>query len=222
MNGKFEGVVFDMDGVIFDSERLVIECWQELALKHDIPNVEYACMQCLGINKDATRAKMLEIYGPDFPYDEYAKESSLLFHSKYDNRPLPMKKGVFELLDYLKETGVKIGLASSTRRQVVEKELKDASVFDFFDKIICGDMVNRSKPAPDIFIKACEELGINPQNAYAIEDSHNGIRSANGAGMKPIMVPDLAPVIPEIEDLCVTVLPDLLKVKEYISKECEK
>lgn len=216
---KFNAVVFDMDGVIFDSEKIVIDCWKIVADKHNIPNIEYACMQCLGINKKATRAKMLEIYGQDFPYDEYAAESSVIYHGIYDNRPLPMKPGVIELLSYLKMNGYKIALASSTRKGVVEKELDDAGIICFFDKIICGDMVQRSKPAPDIFLKACEEIGEKPEDCYAIEDSFNGIRSANAGGLRPIMVPDLAEPNEEISALCETVLPNLLKVCDYLKRQ---
>ena len=82
---------------------------------------------------------MLEIYGEDFPYDIYAKESSAIYHSRYDGGRLPMKPGVVELLTFLKEDGKKIALASSTRRQTVTNQLKDAGILDFFDKVICGD-----------------------------------------------------------------------------------
>ena len=102
-----------------------------------------------------------------------------------------MKPGVMELLSYLKEKGKKIALASSTRRETVINQLRWAGIIDYFDVIICGDMVARSKPAPDIFLKACQELGVSPENTYAIEDSYNGIRAAHAGQLRPIMVPDL-------------------------------
>lgn len=110
---------------------------------------------------------------------------------KYDGGRLPMKKGVIELLTYLKSEGKKIALASSTRRQTVMSQLKDAGILDYFDAVICGDMLQRSKPAPDIFLKACEEIQVLPEKAYVIEDSYNGIRAASVGKMHPIMVPDL-------------------------------
>ena len=175
----YDAVVFDMDGVIFDSERAVMQCWKELAEKYQIPDIEQAVLSCTGTTMKRTREIMLETYGAEFPYDTYAKESSAIYHSRYDGGRLPMKPGVVELLTFLKEEGKKIALASSTRRQTVTNQLKDAGILDFFDQVICGDMVERSKPAPDIFLKACEELGVKPERAYAIEDSYNGIRAAH-------------------------------------------
>ena len=113
----YDAVVFDMDGVIFDSERAVMQCWKELADKYQIPDIEKAVLSCTGTTMKRTREIMLEIYGEDFPYDIYAKESSAIYHSRYDGGRLPMKPGVVELLTFLKEDGKKIALASSTRRQ---------------------------------------------------------------------------------------------------------
>lgn len=214
---NFQAVVFDMDGVIFDSEAKVVECWQVVADKYGIPDIEDACRHCLGINRDATRAYMLEAYGQDFPYDAYKKEMSDLFHERYGDGRLPVKAGVREILSWIKEHGIKIALASSTRRAIVEAELKAAGLYDYFDKVICGDMVEKSKPAPDIFLKACNELGVRPCDAYAIEDSYNGVRSAQSAGLKCIMVPDLVPATDEMRELAERVLPDLMAVVEYFS-----
>ena len=177
-----------------------------------------------------TREIMLEIYGEDFPYDIYAKESSAIYHSRYDGGRLPMKPGVVELLTFLKEDGKKIlsgkiklsyaiALASSTRRQTVTNQLKDAGILNFFDNVICGDMVEHSKPAPDIFLKACAELGVAPERAYAIEDSYNGIRAAHAGHLLPIMVPDLLPANEEMQEKAEVVLPDLFEVIAYLRGE---
>ncbi len=213
-----EAVIFDMDGVIFDSESKVTECWIETAEKHGIKDIETLCRMCLGINAAETRRIALEFYGEDFPYDEYKKEMSDLYHSSYDGGRLPMKSGVTELLTFLKNSGIKIALASSTRTEVVTNQLRDAGILPFFDKVICGDMVKQSKPAPDIFLKACEELSVSPENAVGIEDSYNGIRSVNSAGMRPIMVPDLAPPTEEMEQLAEVILPSLSEVIGYIGE----
>lgn len=215
---ELKAVVFDMDGVIFDSERKVMECWIEVADKYGIKDIEKLCRMCLGINADETRRLALEFYGEDFPYDERKDEQSALYHERYDNGRLPMKTGVNELLEFLKVKGLKIALASSTRRFVVENQLRDAGIIHYFDKIVCGDMVSHSKPHPEIFLKACEELSVAPECAIAIEDSYNGIRSAHAAGMRPIMVPDLAEPTEEMEKLAETVLPSLLEVRDYIGK----
>ena len=216
-NILYKAVVFDMDGVIFDSERAVMQCWKEVASRHNIPDIEKAILACTGTTMVRTREIMLNLYGADFPYDEYAKESSAIFHSRYDGGRLPMKPGVKELLSFLKEHGKKIALASSTRQQVVTDELRDAGIIGYFDRIICGDMVSRSKPAPDIFLKACEELNVSPSDSYAIEDSYNGIRAAHAGGLHPIMVPDLLPADEEMQSLAEIVLPNLTSVMEYLA-----
>lgn len=216
-NILYKAVVFDMDGVIFDSERAVMQCWKEVASRHNIPDIEKAILACTGTTMVRTREIMLNLYGADFPYDEYARESSAIFHSRYDGGRLPMKQGVKELLTFLKERGKKIALASSTRQQVVTDELRDAGIIEYFDRIICGDMVSRSKPAPDIFLKACEELNISPSDSYAIEDSYNGIRAAHAGGLHPIMVPDLLPADEEMQSLAEIVLPSLTSVMEYFA-----
>ena len=216
-NILYKAVVFDMDGVIFDSERAVMQCWKEVASRHNIPNIEKAILACTGTTMVRTREIMLNMYGADFPYDEYARESSAIFHSRYDGGRLPMKQGVKELLTFLKEHDKKIALASSTRQQVVTDELRDAGIIEYFDRIICGDMVSRSKPAPDIFLKACEALNISPSDSYAVEDSYNGIRAAHAGGLHPIMVPDLLPADEEMQSLAEIVLPSLTSVMEYLA-----
>lgn len=216
-NILYNAVVFDMDGVIFDSERAVMQCWKEVASRHNIPDIEKAIIACTGTTMVRTREIMLNLYGADFPYDEYARESSAIFHSRYDGGRLPMKPGVKELLTFLKERGKKIALASSTRQQVVTDELRDAGIIEYFDRIICGDMVSRSKPAPDIFLKACEELNVSPSDSYAIEDSYNGIRAAHAGGLHPIMVPDLLPADEEMQSLAEIILPSLTSVIEYLA-----
>lgn len=213
---NFKAVIFDMDGVIFDSERMVIACWKELAEKYQIANIEEACRSCLGVTMRRTREIMLERYGADFPYDQYAAEASRMFHSRFDGGRLPQKKGIKELLEALKQSEKKIALASSTRRQTVEQELRDGGLIEYFDALVCGDMVEKSKPEPDIYLKACSLVGVDPTDAYAIEDSYNGILSASAGGLRPIMVPDLASPTPLMEEKAEIILSDLLAVKEYL------
>jgi HAD superfamily hydrolase (TIGR01509 family) len=212
----YDAVVFDMDGVIFDSERAVMECWIEIAKKYGIKDIEKACLACAGTNVAKTKEIMFETYGKDFPYEEYAGEVSLMYHEKYDGGRLPMKPGVVELLTFLRKSGKKIALASSTRTQTVISQLRDANILDFFDAVICGDMVDRSKPAPDIFLRACHELGTKPERTYGIEDSYNGIRAASAGKLRPIMVPDLLPCNEEMEGLTETVVDSLLDVINYL------
>lgn len=213
---SIEAVVFDMDGIIFDSEKLVVKCWQVVADKYGIKDIEAACYKCLGLNRVVTKEIFCEIYGADFPYDAYKQEMSDLFHKEAAGGNLPKKPGIEELLETLKSAGLKLAVASSTRREVVEKELLEGGLLDYFDAVIAGDMVERSKPEPDIFLKACEVLGVAPENSFAIEDSYNGIRAASSAGMRPIMVPDMAPPNDEMRELCESILESHFDVKNYI------
>ena len=213
---QYQAVVFDMDGVIFDTERLVIEFWKEVAKKHNIPNVEHTCIQCLGTNRVRTREIFLENYGADFPFDPYRAEVTELFNTHYKGVPLPTKPGVRELLSYLQEQDIKVGLASSTAQHLVRDEIGTAGLLPYFQTLVCGDMVEHSKPAPDIFLKACEILNADPTKSIAIEDSFNGIRSAHCAGMTPIMVPDQVQPTDEIRTLAIHVMPSLLDVLNWL------
>ena len=216
MEKKFKAVVFDMDGVIFDSEVCVIESWKVVAEKYGIKDVEKVLPHCLGVNYAGTRQIFWDHYGADFPYDEYKKECSQVYHERYDGGRLPLKPGIRELLEYLKENDYKIGLASSTREAVVSQQLIDAGLRPYFDNLTCGDMLKKSKPEPDIYLMACEKLEVLPEEAIAIEDSFNGIRSAYRAGMFPIMVPDLLQPDDEMRELSGKIFEDLLKVKDWL------
>ena len=213
---QYQAVVFDMDGVIFDTERLVIEFWKEVAKKHNIPNIEHTCIQCLGTNRVRTREIFLENYGADFPFDPQRAEVTELFNTHYKGVPLPTKPGIRELLSYLQEQDIKVGLASSTAQHLVRDEIGTAGLLPYFQTLVCGDMVEHSKPAPDIFLKACEILNADPTKSIAIEDSFNGIRSAHCAGMTPIMVPDQVQPTDEIRTLAFHVMPSLLDVLNWL------
>ncbi|MCF0133012.1 MAG: HAD family phosphatase [Blautia sp.] len=209
-------VVFDMDGVILDTERIVIECWQDIAEKYRIPDIETACIASLGLTAEATIRTFGQIYGEDFPYEQYKAEMRELFFGKHYGEHLPLKPGAEDILKRLKEKGIPIALASSTREAVVRKELEDAGVLQYFDKLICGDMVMHSKPHPEIFLTACKELGVNPEDTYAVEDSFNGIRSAYSGGLRTIMVPDQVQPDEEIRALSTKVCQSLYEAADYL------
>lgn len=212
-------VVFDMDGVIFDSERLVIESWLRLGERDGYADMKDVLYRCLGVNAAETKEIFLKHYGRDFPYETYRKEASRWFHERYDGGRLPLKPGVRELLATLKKAGIAAALASSTREAVVRQELGDAGLLPYFESLICGDMVTRSKPAPDIYLAACESLGVPPEQAVAIEDSFNGIRSAHAAGLRPIMVPDLLPPDEEMRRLSYRIFASLTEVRSWLLNE---
>lgn len=215
---KIRAVIFDMDGVIFDSERVLMEIWGELSEKYDIRDFQIPYRMCIGVNAKKTRQIMLDFYGPDFPYDKYEREQSAIYHERYDHGKLPLKPGIRELLTFLKEQKLKCAVASSTRLKVVEDQLKAADLYDCFDRITGGDKVTHSKPHPEIFLTTAEALNVPPENCAVIEDSHSGIRAAFAAGMAPIMVPDLLPDNEEMHEKAVCVLKDLFEVKQYLLK----
>lgn len=217
MKGKT--VIFDMDGVIFDSEGLILDLWEIIGKKYQIVDIREAAIKCIGTNSEKTREIICEHYGLSFAYDKYRKEVSLLFQEKLREQGLPVKKGVKELLEYLQQKGIPVGLASSTRRAVVEAELKQAGLYDYFQVIVGGDQLKKSKPSPDIYLMACEAMGTEPKDAYAIEDSYNGIRAAYSAGMMPVMVPDILPATEEMQKMSIIVLDDLLQVREYFMQK---
>ncbi|MDE5939234.1 MAG: HAD family phosphatase [Lachnospiraceae bacterium] len=210
-------VIFDMDGTIFDTERLVLDCWERVGETHGIPDIREVFMRCIGTNKVRTQEIVFAHYGEDFPYEKFSEESSVLFHEIADKEGIPVKPGAGELMKYLSEKKVPMGLASSTRLAVVTQELQAAGLYEYFQVVVGGDLLKNSKPAPDIYLMTCERMGVLPGNTYAIEDSYNGIRSAHSAGMHPIMVPDLTPATEEMRDLSEAVFADLFQVMEYFA-----
>ena len=215
---KKKAVIFDMDGVIFDSEKLVLQSWQWVAKQYGLEGIEEVFPKCIGVNAVNTKLIFLEYYGEEFPYDVYKKEASKWFHDRFDNGKLPLKPGVVELLSYLQEAGYKIGLASSTREAVVTQEIRDAGLLSYFDNLTCGDMLKKSKPEPDIFFMACDKLGVTPEEAIVIEDSYNGIRAAYRAGITPIMVPDMIAPDEEMKMLAYKICESLTEVRDWIKE----
>ena len=216
MRKQVQAVIFDMDGVIFDSERLVIECWEVIAAKHNIPDIVEICMRVQGNNREETGKRFREKYGRDFPYEMYKKEVTALFRDRYGEGRLPLKPGVVKILEELKRNNIPLALASSTRSDIVKLEMEEANLLSYFDVVLGGDMVPRSKPEPDIFLAAAAALQAEPKCCYVLEDSHNGIRAAYRAGMHPVMVPDMQQPTEEIRGIAEAVVKNLLAALEYL------
>lgn len=213
-----EAVIFDMDGVIFDSEQLVKKCWEAVGTKESITGIGDVFYQCLGTNKAATRIILHKNYGEAFDVDGFFAATRELFYKHTNEYGIPLKPYIKELLESLKGAGYKIGLASSTRYEAIVQETKQTDLYKYFDYIIGGDMVTNSKPDPEIFIKCAKGLGTSPDKAYVIEDSYNGIRAAYRAGMNAIMVPDMVDADDEMRSKAV-VLKSLKAVEELILGE---
>lgn len=176
-------------------------------------------MPCIGVNDARMKEIMKEFYGRDFPHDAFREEASVLFHEMVRQEGLPVKKGVRELLAYLTKRNIPVGLASSTRLALVTEELTAAGLYEYFQAVTGGDQLKRSKPEPDIYLMACEKLGVRPEETYAVEDSYNGIRAAHSAGMMPVMVPDLLQPTEEMYEKSVAVLEDLVRVREWLEAQ---
>jgi len=213
-----KAVVFDMDGVLFDTERLCLESWSSVAKQHGIQGMEEVFSQCIGLNANDTKELVEKVLGKDCPYEEFQEEASQWFWETIEREGLPLKEGVKKLLPYLQQTGYQIGLASSTRYDSVISHLKQAELIDYFSVIVTGDMIEHSKPRPDIYLLACRKLNVEPEEAYAIEDSPNGIRSASAAGMKPIMVPDMIAPDEEMKELSFLICEDLIEVMKFLNQ----
>ena len=215
-------VVFDMDGVLFDSERIISQIWREISILDgiDLNQMEIAIGKCTGLNHTDIGIFFNNHFGDEFDYSGFRKRAAEMFHKKVDTEGLPVKKGVYEILSYLSESSYKIGLASSSSTESIHKNLERAKITDYFQVIIGGDMVEHSKPEPDIYLKACSNLGVDPYGCFAIEDSPNGIRSAKAAGMYPIMVPDMIQPNEEITAILYKQYDSLIDVMEHL-KEME-
>lgn len=132
---------------------------------------------------------------------------------------MKLKLGTEELLQWFKGEGYRIGLATSTREVVAKAQLESLGVLSYFDETVCGDMLEKSKPEPDIYLMACERIHISPEESYAIEDSYNGIRAAYRAGMKAIMVPDMIEPNQEMKEKSTVILKNLIEVKKWLQKK---
>lgn len=208
-------VIFDMDGVLFDTERICEKSWMAAAKKRGLSGMEEVFSRCIGQNENGSRSVVLGAYGEDFDYPGFRKEASAYFWEYIEKDGLPMMKGVREILDWLKQNGWRVGLASSTKQASVENHLARAGIREYFETLVTGDMVEHSKPQPDIYLLACSKLGTEPGETYAVEDSPNGIRSARAAGMLPLMVPDMLPPDEEMRALSHRIFRDLVEVLEY-------
>lgn len=216
-----EAVIFDMDGILFDSERIITTCWYEQGEALHIPRekMKIAVEGCIGLNRNDTQTFFQELFGEELNYPEFRESTSKRFYQTIAEKGLPVMKGAYEILEFLEKTPLKIGLASSSCSENVWRHIRDHDMEHFFQIVICGDNVEHSKPEPDIYLKACKEIGVPPEKCIAIEDSPNGIRSAHAAGMIPIMVPDQVQPSEELMQLIYRKFDSLTDVKTYIQKE---
>ena len=202
-NLDFDGALFDMDGLVLDTEKVYHKVWKDAGKAYGYDVTEEMVSSLMGGGYDNTKAMFERIFGKDFPFDKVRKLRTEMLEEVFRKEPPEVKPGFKELISYLKETGRKTALATSTERERAMRLLASAGILeDTFDETVCGDEVSESKPNPEIFIKAAKKIGVPVSKCLIFEDSFNGIRAAHAAGAMPIMVPDTVLPTEEIKNLC--------------------
>ncbi|MBP0723993.1 HAD family phosphatase [Bacillus sp. RG28] len=188
---SIKAIIFDMDGLMFDSERVTLEAIKKIGQAYQYVIEDEHVHEIIGTNQKYAKKRFQERFGEDFPFEDIMKQKKVDILEYYQTEGVPKKEGLVELLEYLKEKKLPLAVATSSYRESATFILKKAEVFPYFDAIICGDEVTHSKPEPEIFLKAASTLGVYPEECIVIEDSENGLIAAQKAGIRSIFVKDL-------------------------------
>jgi HAD superfamily hydrolase (TIGR01509 family) len=200
MNKRFSplALIFDMDGLLLDSERLSFDIGRETCIAMDIPWSEEAALGMIGLNAASCAAWLRQCFGDDYPVEAQRAEFGRRYEAHVTEHGVPLKPGVLELLDRLDELAIPRAVATSTASDRARLKLEKMQLAHRFKHIVGGDQVARGKPAPDIFLAAAKALAIAPQHCLALEDSNAGGRAALAAGMSLRVVPDMLTPAPEL------------------------
>ena len=211
----FKAAVFDMDGLILDSERTVLNCWEKIGEKYGFEDIVTYGISVIGKNKQATVDEFKRVYGE--PGEPYERELRQIYNVLAEKGEVPLKPHTIELLSAMKNAGMKIAIASSSTREEVTTQMEMLGALPYFDTCVCGDQVTRSKPDPEIFLLACDALGVKPEDAVGLEDSFNGVRACKASGLFTIMVPDIIQPDDEMKGLADVILPSLEAVQDFLN-----
>ena len=206
------GVILDMDGLITDTERLFLRFWSEVMASRGYPAHEELVAHCVGLGIPEAEAYVRSKLGKSFDYRSILAEASALSREYCSRNGVPLKDGLSELLSFLEQKQIPYGVATSAGYESAKKRLTQIGLRDRLHGIVTGDMVRQGKPAPDIFLKACEQLGTPPGETLVLEDSPHGILGAYRAGCIPVMVPDLASPDAATTAIAYAVVPGLEQV----------
>ncbi|MBP5293488.1 MAG: HAD family phosphatase [Clostridia bacterium] len=188
---RIGAVIFDQDGVLYDTERVYHEAWIKAGYEFGIPDPPGLANECTGRNIHDIGLIFAQKFGPDFPYEAFMDKRMVYYHEIVRKEGLILKPGVRELLEWLKASQIPASVCTSTPRELTIKQLHDSGLHAFFADIVDGSMVRCGKPDPEIYLLAASRLGVEPVKCIGVEDSYNGVRSIVAAGMRAVMVPDL-------------------------------
>ena len=211
-----KAVIFDMDGLMINSERVTFEGYQLVMRKLGLSISEDFYKQLLGKTLPTAYQIFYNEYGDDFPMEQVLNDVHQYMADLFDQEGVPLKKGLLELLIYLKENNYKTIVATSSTRKRVDHILGLADIIKYFDDSICGDEVTHGKPHPEVFLRACEKLGVNPSDAIVLEDSEAGIQASYDANIKVICIPDMKYPEKQYEEKTFKILKDLTEVTAYL------
>lgn len=213
---SLQGVVFDADGTLFDTERLAQSVWLSVAREWNAPAIEEHYLELIGRNHEGIVNLLRQVCPPEFPLDEFLLTCSKGCRAKLERDGIPVKSGAREILEYLRQKQIPVALATSSGSVTTKMKLERSGLDQYFQAVITGDMVSRGKPDPEIYLKACHSLGVDPKQAMAVEDSKNGIFSAHSAGMLPVLIPDILPPTQEVEQLAFQTFDSLAALQIYL------
>lgn len=217
-----QAVVFDLDGLMIDSERVVMYAWNVAGNKLGYGNLGENLYHTLGMSKKSRKAYFLKKYGEEFPYEAFSRENKAAFMAYASENGIPARKGLHEILEILRELNLPMAVATSSGRAYAKEQLMEHGIDEYIQVLITGDMVQEAKPSPEIYQKACKALGVEPENAIALEDSVNGILSAHRAGMMPVFIPDLAQDVSAVEEILAAQFSDLAQAGQWIAASCHR
>lgn len=214
-DSNIKAVIFDMDGVLLDSESICDKTWEIARKEFGLPEGIDSINKCRGTNYYDSAIILRELYGQDLEAEKYLERCSELFREIEFSTGIPLMPYAKECLEYLKPK-YRLALASSTRGPTVKRQMTNAGLISFFETRTTGEMVTHSKPDPEIYQLACKSLGLKAEECVAVEDSPNGARSAIAAGMKVILVPDRTPPAEDVLKGSWKVCKNLLEVTKIL------